>query len=180
MDVEPRIRPLDRREIDDVWSIDRSEVIEAMFRHRGGELVRVPERHDVRGWPPGERELYGPKLRECLDHGGTAWGAFEGDRLVGVAVLERRFIGRARDRLQLAFLHVSRRHRGAGLGVRLFELAVQRARSLGARQLYVSSTPSEHTVRFYLRRGCRVTDEVDAALFALEPEDIHLELDITR
>jgi hypothetical protein len=34
-------------------------------------------------------------------------------------------------------------------------------------------------VRFYLRRGCRVTDEVDAALFALEPEDIHLELDIT-
>jgi hypothetical protein len=30
-------------------------------------------------------------------------------------------------------------------------------------------------VRFYLRRGCRPTDELDARLFALEPEDIHLE-----
>ena len=53
-----------------------------------------------------------------------------------------------------------------------------RARELGARRLYISSTPSENTVRFYLRRGARVTNEVDAALFALEPEDIHLEFAI--
>jgi hypothetical protein len=33
-------------------------------------------------------------------------------------------------------------------------------------------------VRFYLRCGCRVTDDVDVALFELEPEDIHLEFDI--
>jgi hypothetical protein len=33
-------------------------------------------------------------------------------------------------------------------------------------------------VGFYLRRGCRVTDGVDATLFELEPEDIHLEFDI--
>jgi hypothetical protein len=55
---------------------------------------------------------------------------------------------------------------------------VAKARELGARRLYISATPSENTVRFYLRRGCRVTDDVDAALFALEPEDIHLEFDI--
>jgi len=55
---------------------------------------------------------------------------------------------------------------------------VAKARELGARRLYISATPSENTVRFYLRRGCRVTDEVDAALFDLEPDDIHLELGI--
>jgi hypothetical protein len=55
---------------------------------------------------------------------------------------------------------------------------VAKARELGARRLYISSTPSENTVRFYLRRGCRVTDDVDAALFKLEPKDIHLEFDI--
>jgi predicted N-acetyltransferase YhbS len=87
-------------------------------------------------------------------------------------------MGRERDQLQLKFLHVGRRHRQAGLGRALFEKAVARARELGARRLYISSTPSENTVRFYLRRGCRVTDEVDAALFELEPEDIHLEFDI--
>ena len=102
----------------------------------------------------------------------------DGETLVGAAVLESRFIGRGKDQLQLKFLHVSRRHRQTGLGRTLFEKAVAKARELGARRLYVSSAPSENTVRFYLRRGCRVTDDVDAALFEHEPEDIHLEFDI--
>ena len=80
--------------------------------------------------------------------------------------------------LQLEFLHVGQQHRGASLGRTLFEKALARARELGARRLYVSATPSENTIGFYLRRGCRVTDDVDAALFELEPEDIHLEFDV--
>ena len=56
--------------------------------------------------------------------------------------------------------------------------AIARARALGARRLYVSATPSENTVGFYLRRGCRLAAEIDEALFALEPEDNHLELDL--
>ncbi len=93
-------------------------------------------------------------------------------------MLESRFIGRQEDQLQLKFLHVSRRYRRAGLGRTLFEKAAARARELGARRLYVTATPSENTVRFYLRRGFRVTDEVDEDLFRLEPDDIHMELDI--
>ncbi len=132
----------------------------------------------MRGWPEGEPEHYEPMLLECFDHGGTFYGAFHEDVLVGASVLEARRIGRALDRLQLPFLHVSQRQRGTGLGRLLFERAAARAHELGARQLYVSATPSENTIRFYLRRGCRVAREVDPALFALEPEDIHLELDL--
>jgi predicted N-acetyltransferase YhbS len=173
------IRSLERDELADVWSIDRTERIDRVYRREGGRLRLVPEHHDVRGWPPGELEKYGPILLECFDHGGSCYGAFDGGALVGAAVLEGRFIGRRGDRLQLTFLHVGRRHRGTGLGGRLFAQVVERARALGARQLYVSSTTSENTVRFYLKRGCRPTEEVDAALFALEPEDIHLELDLS-
>lgn len=173
-----KIRELQRHEIGDLWSIDRSEVIERLYACRGGKLVLRSERHDVKGWPPGEPERYGPILLDCFDRGGTCRGAFQGDRLVGAFVLESRFIGRNRDRLQLKFLHVSRPQRGSGLGGALFDMAVARARDLGARGLYISATPSEHTVDFYLRRGCRVTDDVDAELFELEPEDIHLQLDI--
>jgi len=176
----PRIRLLERFELDDLWTIDRSERIERMYRVGGGDLVMRDERHDVRGWPPGEPERYGAILLDCFDRGGSFYGAFQGETLVGASVLESRFIGRERDQLQLKFLHVSRGHRGSGLGVKLFDQAVARARELGARRLYVSATPSENTVHFYLRRGCRVTDDVDAALFELEPEDIHLELDILR
>jgi len=129
-------------------------------------------------WPPGEPEHYGPILLDCYDHGGTFYGAFDGDKLVGAAVLESRFIGHKGDQLQLKFLHVSRSYRQTGLGRMLFQKAVSRARELGACRLYISSTPSENTVQFYLRLGCRVTEDVDKDLFELEPDDIHLEYDI--
>ncbi len=173
-----KIRELARKEIDALWSIDRSEAIDGLYRLEGGELVLTPEHHDVRGWPPGEPEEYGPILLDCFDHGGTFYGAFDAGTLIGAAVLESRFIGAAGDRLQLKFLHVSRAQRGTGLGLALFERAVARARERGARALYISATPSRHTVDFYIRRGCSVTGDVDAALFELEPRDIHLELDI--
>lgn len=175
---EVRIRQLERQEVSAVWSIDRAEVIDRTYRREGNALVLKTERHEMHGWPSGEPERYEPILLDCFDHGGTFYGAFDGDTLTGAVALESRFIGRGKDQLQLEFLHVSRRHRRLGLGRTLFERAVTKARELGARRLYISATPSENTVRFYLRRGCRVTDDIDAALFELEPEDIHLELDI--
>lgn len=173
-----QIRPLARDELGSVWSIDRSERVERVYRVEGGALVLHAEHHDVRGWPAGTPEREGPALADCLDRGGFCWGAFEDETLVGVAVLECRRIGRARDRVQLKFLHVSQRVRGTGVGTALFDTAAARARALGARAVYVSATPSENTVRFYLGRGGRLATEIDAELFAREPEDVHLEVPI--
>jgi GNAT superfamily N-acetyltransferase len=72
---------------------------------------------------------------------------------------------------------VSRSYRHKGLGTRLFELAKATARRRGAKRLYISATPSENTVNFYLRLGCAVAAAPDQELFDLEPEDIHLECD---
>ena len=172
------IRELKRREVQEVWSIDRAEVIDNVYYHEGGQLILKPEHYDMAGWPSGEPEHYGPRLLDCFECGGTFYGAFEDDKLIGVAVLESRFIGHGQDQLQLMFLHVGRGNRKAGLGRMLFDKAAARARELGARYLYISATPSENTVQFYLHVGCRVTAEVDATLFELEPDDIHLVFDI--
>lgn len=171
-------RPLTRAEIPAIWQIDRAELIEAVYYLIDGALVLRPERFDASGWPPGEAEIYTPILEACCDHGGWFYGLFDAGRLVGVAVLEGRFIGRAQDQLQLKFLHVSRAYRDQGLGRRLFGLAAAEARRRGARRLYISATPSEHTIRFYLNLGCRLAAEPDPELFDLEPEDIHLEYDL--
>ena len=80
--------------------------------------------------------------------------------------------------LQLLFLHVGQAYRDLGLGRRLFGIAKDMAGQKGARRLYISATPSEHTINFYLRLGCIVTREPDVELLALEPEDIHLECSI--
>ena len=52
---------------------------------------------------------------------------------------------------------------------------LREARRRGAEWMYISATPSENTIGFYLRLGCRVALEPDPELFELEPEDIHLE-----
>lgn len=172
------LRQLTRQEVGQVWSIDRSEVIDRMVALKRAKLVIRPERHDVRGWPPEEIEHSGPMLLDCFDRGGWCFGEFDAGRLVAAAVLESRFIGPRLDQLQLRFLHVGRAHRGRGIGGRLFELARDAARAMGAWQLYISATPSENTINFYLRRGCRLTPEPDPELLALEPDDIHLECDV--
>jgi len=171
-------RKLLREEIDQIWSIDRREIIDNIYYYENGALVLKPEHYDMQGWPPGEAKMYTPILRACFDQGGWFYGLFDDARLVAVAILDSIFIGQTKDQLQLKFLHVSRDYRNKGLGKQLFELAKTTARERGARRLYVSSTPSENTVNFYLRLGCMVTPEPDPELLALEPQDIHLECDV--
>lgn len=172
-------RELAREEVKHIWCIDRSEVIEAVYYLEGGALVLKPEHFDMRGWPPGESEKFTPILEACHNRGGWFFGLFDGEQIAGAAVLESRFIGANGDQLQLKFLHVGRRYRQQGLGIRLFDLAADEARQRGANSLYISATPSENTVNFYLHRGCRITNFPDPELFELEPEDIHLEYNLT-
>ncbi len=171
-------RKLLREEIEQVWNIDRSEVIDNIYRFESGTLVLSPHHFDVPGWPPGEAEKYTPILLDCFDRGGWFHGAFDRAALVGVVVLDSKRIGKHKDQLQLKFLHVSSSYRNSGLGTQLFELAKATARERGAKRLYISATPSENTVNFYLRLGCAVARELDPDLFKLEPEDIHFECDV--
>jgi predicted N-acetyltransferase YhbS len=173
------IRLLQRDEIPLIWQIDRSEIVENIYYLNEGKLVRRAEYFDMKGWPPGEAEIYTPILLDCYERGGTFWGAFDNDKLIGAAILESKFIGSQSDTLQLKFLHVSCNYRRKGLGTRLFAQAAEKARELGAKKLYISATPSENTVNYYLRLGCALATDVNPELFALEPEDIHFEFVIS-
>jgi predicted N-acetyltransferase YhbS len=168
-------RRLEREEISLLWTIDRRELVERIYELRDGRLVLRSKYFDIPGWPPGEPAKAMPLLEASFGRGGVFLGVFEGPRLVGAAVIDTRRLGTAADLLQLSFLHVGRDHRELGLGTELFEAAHAVAAKLGAAGLYVSATPSEHTVDFYRRRGCRVTPDRDPELLSLEPEDIHLE-----
>jgi predicted N-acetyltransferase YhbS len=171
-------RELTRAEVACMWDIDRREVIDNIYYYEKGALVLKPEHYDMQGWPPGEAELYTPLLLDCFDRGGWFYGLFDGGQIVAAAVLETKFIGPQHDLLQLKALHVSSLYRDQGLGKRLFELAQDHARAQGAKGLYISATPSEHTINFYMRLGCTITASPDPDLFALEPEDIHFECPI--
>ena len=171
-------RLLSADELERIAEIDRSEVIERIYYAEPDGLVARAERYDMRGWPSGNVDGIVADLRTCHAQGGWIYGLFGGDRLIGVAAVDTRRFGPRQEMLQLLLMHVSQPYRDQGLGTRLFGAACAQARARGARRLYVSATPSEHTVHFYLARGCCVTDEPDPELFALEPEDIHMVCDL--
>jgi GNAT superfamily N-acetyltransferase len=91
--------------------------------------------------------------------------------MAGVAVLRFRLVP---ETAQLFALYVDREHRRTGVATALVEEVERLARKDGARLLYVSATPSDSAVRFYLRRGFRPVERPHPGLLELEPEDIHM------
>jgi predicted N-acetyltransferase YhbS len=167
-------RLLRRDEVELIWTIDRSEVHHHTYEVHGGQLVRTPNYFEVPGWRPDAVAKETPVLLDCFDRGGTFFGVFDAEALIGMGVLESARVGYASDQMQLAYLYVSRAYRRRGVGTQLFEAAVTYARAASAKALYVSATPTENTVDFYLNRGCILAPEPDARLLAAEPDDIHL------
>ena len=164
---------LQRQQLDRLWDIDRSEIIDTLYRLQDGKLQAYPDYYDVRGWDPHDRETYTPIHEACFDRGGAFFARFEGER----SSRQRRWTQSRAARsgsAPAAVLYVSARKRGQGLGKQLFQLCLRQAAQEGAAGLYVSSIPNKSTVDFYLAQGCRLIERPDAELFAREPEDIHL------
>src|SRR6266545_1951629 len=122
------MRLLTRDEVELIWTIDRSEVHHHIYELRKGQLVRTPKYFDIPGWRPDAVEKVTPVLLDRFDRGGSFLGVFEAEALIGIGVLESTRVGRAGDQMQLAYLYVSRAHRGRGVGMQLFEAAVSIAR----------------------------------------------------
>jgi len=172
--VEVRALSADRLGL--IAKIDRSEYIDTLYEMRDGELASRPVDIDVPRWSSdgqGPHSIQGflDDLGPILERGATLLGAFDNDRLAGVAIVEERFEG---DMAWFVFLHVSRAYRQRGVGTALWDEAIDRARSAGAHSMYVSATPSASAVGFYLDHGCEVAAVPHSALHALEPDDIHL------
>lgn len=167
---------LKQTELDQINTIDRTELIEHIYYHENGQLVLKPERYDMKGFPHGELEEIISRQFSILENGGIVYGCFDGEKLIGVASHENSFIGKHSDTLKMDILFVSYGYRKKGIAKALLNAVTQSAKAVGANYLYISATPSENTVHFYLKCGARLAEfhEIDAKLFEMEPLDIHM------
>jgi GNAT superfamily N-acetyltransferase len=168
-----RLEPADLARIGD---IDRTEQIDMLYVQHGSELEPRPGDWSARAWlVDGEGEHSVAAQRKACEHyldaGGTALGAFDGERLVGIGIVTPHVHPRV---AQFAFLYVSDGYRGRGIGVRLSDDLERIAREAGDVELVVSATPSENTVRFYLGRGYEPDAKPLPELLEREPEDVHM------
>ena len=170
------IRRMAVSELCRIAEIDRSEHITQQYKSRRGvlELIDV-DIHAPRWGEPGAYTVqhYVDAWKPLLDAGGVMLGAFDGDRLVGFAIYQPFLSDGVAN---FAVLHVTRTYRRKGVGCALANEVVGLARAEGARRLYVSATPTRATVEFYAKRGFEPLAMPNETLFALEPDDIHMEL----
>jgi GNAT superfamily N-acetyltransferase len=167
------VREITGEELGRMHELDVSEVGTGIFLQHGSRIDRVDQAHQ-RSWLTEEEWLPEVRLWQYfLSAGGTALGAFEGDKMIGVAVLRTRLTA---DTDQLASLYIDEAWRRHGVGAALVEKIVELSRRSGALNLYVSATRSESAVSFYLACGFTPTEEANEELLRLEPHDIHMRM----
>jgi len=150
-------RELEREEIYLFSQIDRTETVDGTYYLQDGEYSMAAEHHDVPKWSDAFKQEKISRLLEVYDSGASVYGAFDGDVLVGMSMLDHQTVESGDKRLNLEGMWVSQSYRNQGIGKVLFRMTAKEARSRGAHTLYVSATPSR-------------------ILFEKEPEDVHFEL----
>ena len=105
----------------------------------------------------------------------TGFGAFDGERIIGFATVSHCVFGVTARYVQLVCLQISEEYRHQGIGRKLFSLACEEARQLGADKLYISAHSSKETQAAYRALGCTPAEEVNEGLAAAEPFDVQLE-----
>ena len=172
-----RIRHLAASDVSLIARIDRTEHVDVQYAVRDGRLVEVPVIiEDIPAWSDDTGDHSITRMltfsTPIVEGGATLLGAYtDDDELAGLAIVDPTF---EPPLAWLALLHVSRPHRRTGAATALWAEAARLASDAGAASMYVSATPTGSALGFYLSRGCRLADPVHAALFELEPEDIHL------
>jgi GNAT superfamily N-acetyltransferase len=163
-------------ELEEIRKIDRAEKILESYVYRDGQLALVPDDRMVSGFDAAELRMLIERQTALMAAGGIVVGAFEQGELIGIASIERKRSGTLLQYCKMDILYTSRLYRGKHIGIQLLDIIKKIALDFGAQKLYISATPTKYTVDFYLSQGASLTTELDEELFALEPDDIHLEL----
>jgi GNAT superfamily N-acetyltransferase len=170
--VTIRIERLRAEDVALLARIDRSEHVDIQYAMRDGKLVEVPVvMADI---PPWDADRVAAQLAfatPIVEAGGVLFGAFDGDDLAGIAIVDPDF---EPPMAWFASLHVSRSFRRRGAATALWRACADIARDAGATTMYVSATETGSAVGFYFSQGCRLADPVHPGLFEHEPDDIHL------
>ena len=169
-------RELKEIELDEALFVkfNRYQDVKKCWRKENGEWL-LKDIAFTEQWSLDEYRELTKYLQNTIKTGGTVFGAFNKDVLVGFASLENEFFGSNKEYLQLSSIHTSYECRGCGIGKKLFSLICRQAKELGAQKLYISAHSAQETQEFYKAMGCTEAVEYNEKLVAAEPCDCQLE-----
>jgi GNAT superfamily N-acetyltransferase len=166
------IREMNSSEVNRISEIDRTEHITKYYKRKGETIEVIDIEFRVPPWNSRE------KIKEWFpiaENYQNMWGAFDRGKLVGFSVYRSQLDD---GMAQFAILHVSRDFRGKGIGRELSKKVIDKARSEGKRRIYLTASPTKSTVDFYLKLGFELAEQLNEELYKLEPNDIHMILEL--
>lgn len=170
-------RLLTEEESGRIRDIDASQTIGRAWRLVEGRRELVEIHYEDPDFPNGFEDHLA-RLRETIQTGDFAIGAYRDGRLVGFCTVERQLFGSQANMALLDQLFVSRAYRGQGIGKQLFHKAAHAAGEWGADRLYICAGSAEETIAFYHAIGCDEAREVDPVLAESDPRDLQLTFEI--
>ncbi len=144
---------LSRQQLDQLWEIDRSEIIDTLYRLDNGQLRAYREYYDVRGWDPHDRQVYTPIHEACYDRGGIFFAFFDDEQMIAAAALDTLPRGMNGELRQLLFFYVGAGKRGQGWGRRLFQYALHQLPEWGRPASISRRLPKQKHRRFLSGSG---------------------------
>lgn len=173
-----KYRGIEPHECDCIKQIDPSQFIAKAWRQYDGKLQLVNINYHDSDWPNGY-DYHSRRLRETINTGGIAIGAFdENKKLIGFTTVNRGFFGTRYRYVLLDQLYISLQWRGKGIGKKLFLLAVDSAKNWDADKIYICAGSAEETIGFYYSIGCKAAEEINMELLESDPRDLQLEFDL--
>lgn len=165
---------LDECDVDLLRTFNRYQEVNRCWRFENGEWL-LKDIHFIEQWESVDKENKISSIIWCIEHDGAAIGAFDEERIIGFATVDRNLFGRKNEYVQLGMLFISYGNRNIGIGKRLFEMSCLKAQDFGAKKLYISAHSSEESQAFYRRVGCVDAKDVNLMLAEKEPYDCQME-----
>jgi len=152
----------------------RHQTVTACWRKIGNDWKLVPNVYEE-NWSQVQCRETAEDMARHINLDQTGFGAFDGERIIGFATVSHRMFGAAARYVQLVCFQISKEYRRQGIGRKLFSLACEEARRLGADKLYISAHSSKESQAAYRALGCTSAEEVNEELAAAEPFDVQME-----
>jgi GNAT superfamily N-acetyltransferase len=165
---------IDELRVDLFGNFNRYQEVKKCWR-KENNMWMLKDISFVEQWGTSEKEYLVNCLCDTVSTGGTVFGAFIDNDLVGFASIENETFGTCDEYLQLSSIHTTYEYRGTGIGKELFKFICHRAIEMGAKKIYISSHSSEESQAFYKVLGCIEAVEINMRLSGEEPFDCQLE-----
>ena len=117
-----------------VHSLDgfiRHQTVTECWRKIGGVWKLVPNAYEE-NWSQEQCREIAEDVVHHINLDQTGFGAFDGERIIGFATLSHQLFGAAARYVQLVCFQISEEYRRQGIGKKLFSMACEEARRLGA------------------------------------------------